>query len=139
MGYGTIVSREYTPIPSVETCPPYPGRIVLFAITLTEPDSPHYNSTPEAHASILLSFPGRIIQVRGRNRRSISGCLLGIAASQEDRALELARGGEPMHTTIIVTDGDWQLFEVRLPEHDGQKRALLMGISVRCRRRLCRS
>jgi hypothetical protein len=35
-------------------------------------------------------------------------------------AVELARGGEPMHTTVIVTDGDRQLFEVRLPEHGSE-------------------
>jgi hypothetical protein len=32
-------------------------------------------------------------------------------------ALELARGGEPANAAIIVTDGDRQLFEIRLPEH----------------------
>lgn len=31
-------------------------------------------------------------------------------------ALELARGGEPAHAAIIVTDGDRQLFEIRLPK-----------------------
>jgi hypothetical protein len=34
-------------------------------------------------------------------------------------ALELARGGEPTNTAIIVTNGDRQLFEVQLPEHGG--------------------
>jgi hypothetical protein len=32
-------------------------------------------------------------------------------------ALELARGGEPTNTAIIVTDGDRQLFEVQLPKY----------------------
>jgi hypothetical protein len=33
-------------------------------------------------------------------------------------ARELAEGGEPANSAIIVTDGDLQLFEVRLPEND---------------------
>ena len=42
----------------------------------------------------------------------------GAALRQARRiALELARGGEPPNAAIIVTDGDLQLFEVRLPEH----------------------
>ena len=42
----------------------------------------------------------------------------GAALRQARRiALELARGGEPANAAIIVTDGDLQLFEVRLPEH----------------------
>jgi hypothetical protein len=34
-------------------------------------------------------------------------------------ALELAQGGKPTNTASIVTDGNRQLFEVRLPEHGG--------------------
>ena len=33
-------------------------------------------------------------------------------------ALELARGGEPANAAIIVTEGNRQLFEVPLSEHE---------------------
>jgi hypothetical protein len=56
MGYGTIVSREYTPIPSVETCPPYPGRIVLSAIALSDPDLPHVIRRPKLMPRYYFHF-----------------------------------------------------------------------------------